>query len=245
MTEIATPLTYDLAGRISAATVAGDAYTCDHDAEGNQVTASKDGVVTNRAQWDPNAPLPILASEYDSAWALKQSYRYDPLGQPTATATGTGSLFSYHHDTQGSPVDVTGNTGTLYQRWSYDSFGTRVLATATSGAPRAPRPTRAPATRTPPATSTSTPASTTPAPAASPDPATRDQSTPYVSPYAYADNTPSLLTDPSGSHRAVRARLRRTGDIGLGRPGGGGSRRPPCLPPGVRGRCPRTGVRCP
>ncbi|MEV5734572.1 hypothetical protein [Streptomyces sp. NPDC052292] len=67
--------TYDLTGQISAATVAGAAYTYDHDAEGNQVTASKDGTVTNRTQWDPNAPLPILASEYDSAWALKQWQR--------------------------------------------------------------------------------------------------------------------------------------------------------------------------
>lgn len=180
--------------------MAGAAYTYDHDAEGNQVTASKDGAVTNRTQWDPNAPLPILASEYDSAWALKQSYRYDPLGQPTATATGTGSLFYYHHDTQGSPVDVTGNTGTLYQRWSYDSFGTRVLATATSGAPAS----------TPSYTGARYEATTGNLDLHArqyntgtgrftrPDPATRDQATPYVSPYAYADNTPSLLTDPSG-----------------------------------------------
>ncbi|MGW8062374.1 DUF6531 domain-containing protein, partial [Streptomyces ziwulingensis] len=31
-----------------------------------------------------------------------------------------------------------------------------------------------------------------------PDPATRAQTTPYISPYAYADNVPTLLTDPSG-----------------------------------------------
>ncbi|MGW7666733.1 hypothetical protein ACWGJX_06285 [Streptomyces sp. NPDC054775] len=49
--------------------------------------------------------------------------------------TGAGTLFYYHHDTQGSPVDVT-NTGTLYQRWAYDPYGTRVLNTTTSGAPR-------------------------------------------------------------------------------------------------------------
>ncbi|MFF9392304.1 DUF6531 domain-containing protein [Streptomyces griseoluteus] len=192
--------TYDLTGQISAATVAGAAYTYDHDAEGNQVTASKNGAVTNRTQWDPNAPLPILASEYDSAWALKQSYRYDPLGQPTATATGTGALFYYHHDTQGSPVDVTGNTGTLYQRWSYDSFGTRVLATATSGAP-ASTPSYTGAryeTTTGNLDLHARQYNTGTGRFTRPDPATRDQATPYVSPYAYADNTPSLLTDPGG-----------------------------------------------
>ncbi|GAA2918183.1 hypothetical protein GCM10010478_17630 [Streptomyces erythrogriseus] len=162
--------TYDLAGQISAATVGGTAYTYDHDASGNQVATLKDGAVTHRTQWDPNAPLPILATEYDSAWAIKQSFRYDPLGQPASAKTGTGALFYYHHDTQGSPVDVTNSTGTLYQRWAYDPFGTRVLGTTTGGAPPTLPPTPAPATKAPPATSTSTPASTTPPPAASPAP---------------------------------------------------------------------------
>ncbi|MFB7272679.1 DUF6531 domain-containing protein [Streptomyces sp. NPDC056244] len=192
--------TYDLAGQISAATVAGTASTYDHDASGNQVTTAQAGTVTSRTQWDPNAPQPILATEYDGAWTLKQSYRYDPLGQPTATKTGAGTLFYYHHDTQGSPVDVAGGTGTLHQRWAYDPYGTRVLNTTTSGAP------------------TSTPSytgaryetttgnldlharqyNTTTGRFTSPDPATRGQSTPGISPYAYADNVPTLLTDPSG-----------------------------------------------
>ncbi|MET9045753.1 hypothetical protein ABZX34_23320 [Streptomyces sp. NPDC004362] len=125
--------TYDLAGQISAATIAGAGYTYDHD--GKQVVAAKDGTTTNRTEWDPNAPLPILATEYDSAGAIKQSYRYDPLGRPTAPKTGADALFYYRHETQGSPVDVTNNTGTFYQRWAYDPYGTRVLNTTTSGAP--------------------------------------------------------------------------------------------------------------
>ncbi len=60
------------------------------------------------------------------------------LGQPASVKTGTGALFYYHHDTQGSPVDVTNSTGTLYQRWAYDPFGTRVLGTTTGGAPANP-----------------------------------------------------------------------------------------------------------
>ncbi|MEU1466280.1 RHS repeat-associated core domain-containing protein [Streptomyces sp. NPDC005727] len=192
--------TYDLAGQISAATVGASSYTYDHDASGNQVTASKDGTVTNRTQWDPNAPQPIPATEYDSAWAIKQSYRYDPLGQPTATKTGTGALFYYHHDTQGSPVDVTGSTGTLYQRWSYDSFGTRVLATATSGAP-ASTPSYTGAryeTSTGNLDLHARQYTTTLGRFNRPDPVTPDRNSPYVSAYAYADNTPSLYTDPNG-----------------------------------------------
>ncbi|MFE7754148.1 RHS repeat-associated core domain-containing protein [Streptomyces sp. NPDC057429] len=169
-------------------------------ASGNQVATLKDGAVTSRTQWDPNAPLPILATEYDSAWTVKQSYRYDPLAQPAATKTGTGTVFYYHHDTQGSPLAVTSSTGTLHQRWAYDPYGTRVLGTVTTGAPPStPTYTGARhetttgnldlhARQYTPATGRFT----------STDPAARGASTPYVSPYAYADNKPTLLTDPSG-----------------------------------------------
>ncbi|GGZ81565.1 MULTISPECIES: RHS repeat-associated core domain-containing protein [Streptomyces rochei group] len=192
--------TYDLAGQISAATVAGTSYTYDHDADGNQVATLKDGAVTHRTQWDPNAPLPILATEYDSAWTIKQSFRYDPLGQPTSAKTGTGALFYYHHDTQGSPVDVTNSTGTLYQRWAYDPFGTRVLGTVTGGAPASP-PAYTGArheTTTGNLDLHARQYDTTTGRFTRPDPAARSRTTPYISPYAYADNVPSLLTDPSG-----------------------------------------------
>ncbi|MDX3311449.1 RHS repeat protein [Streptomyces sp. ME08-AFT2] len=192
--------TYDLAGQISTATVAGAAYTYDHDASGNQVATLKDGTVTSRNQWDPNAPLPILATEYDSAGAVKQSYRYDPLGQPAATKTGAGAIFYYHHDTQGSPVDVVDSTGTIHQRWAYDPYGTRVLETVTTGAPEStPSYTGARyETTTGNLDLHARQYDTATGRFTSPDPATRDQSTPYISPYAYADNAPTLLTDPSG-----------------------------------------------
>ncbi|WP_280910332.1 DUF6531 domain-containing protein [Streptomyces sp. SAI-208] len=191
---------YDLAGQISAATVAGTSYTYDHDASGNQVATSQAGTVTNRTQWDPNAPLPILATEYDGAWAIKQSYRYDPLGQPAATKTGSGALFYYHHDAQGSPVDVTNNTGTLHQRWAYDPFGTRTLDTVTAGAP-ASTPSYTGAryeTTTGNLDLHARQYDTETGRFNRPDPATPDRSSPYVSAYAYANNQPTLLTDPSG-----------------------------------------------
>ncbi|MFD7379997.1 DUF6531 domain-containing protein [Streptomyces mirabilis] len=191
---------YDLAGQISAATVSGSSYTYSHDGSGNQLTASKAGTVVNRTEWDPNAPLPMLATEYDSAGAIKQSYRYDPLGQPTATETGSGALFYYHHDTQGSPVDVTGSTGTLYQRWTYDPYGTRTLNTVTSGAP-ASTPSYTGAryeTTTGNLDLHARQYNTTTGRFNRPDPAAQDRNSPYVSAYAYANNTPTRYTDPSG-----------------------------------------------
>ncbi|MEU9380862.1 DUF6531 domain-containing protein [Streptomyces sp. NPDC048279] len=192
--------TYDLAGQISAATVAGTGYTYTHDATGNQITTSKSGTVQGHLDWDLNAPTPQLATEYDSTGAVKQSYRYDPLGQPTSTKTSTGALFYYHHDTQGSPVDVTGSTGTLYQRWSYDPYGTRTLNTVTTGAPAStPGYTGARyetttgnldlhARQYTPTTGRFT----------STDPLTPDRESPYTSAYAYADDAPTVYTDPSG-----------------------------------------------
>ncbi|PWG15419.1 hypothetical protein DF268_01010 [Streptomyces sp. V2] len=192
--------TYDLAGQISAATVAGGNYTYDHDASGNQIATAKDGTVTGRIQWDPNAPLPLLATETDSAGALRQSYRYDPLGQPAATKTAAGALFSYHHDTQGSPVDVTSSTGTLHQRWAYDPFGTRILNTTTSGAP-ASTPAYTGAryeTTTGNLDLHARQYSTTTGRFNRPDPAPPARTSPSISAYAYANNQPTLLTDPSG-----------------------------------------------
>ncbi len=192
--------TYDLAGRMSAASIAGSGYAYDHDATGNQVAVSKGGTVTNRTQWDPNGPLPVLATEYDSAWTAKQSYQYDPLGQPASTRNGAGAVFYYHHDSQGSPVGVTSANGAMHQRWAYDPYGTRVLGTTVGGAPAS----------TPSYTGARYEASTgdldlharqyTPSTGRfdRPDPATRSLTTPYVSGYAYADNQPTVLTDPSG-----------------------------------------------
>ncbi|MFE6288309.1 putative adhesin [Streptomyces sp. NPDC057877] len=191
--------TYDLAGQIFAATVAGTGYTYNHDASGNQVAVAKDGTITNRYQWDPNAPLPLLASE-SRGLGIAQTYRYDPLGQPESTKAGPSTVFYYHHDTQGSPVDVTDSTGTLHQRWAYDPYGARTLDTTASGAP-ASTPSYTGARHEPTTGNLDLHArqyDTTTGRFTRPDPATRDQSTPYVSPYAYADNVPTFLTDPSG-----------------------------------------------
>ncbi|MCF6521540.1 RHS repeat protein [Streptomyces sp. JJ36] len=192
--------TYDLAGRVSAATVDGTGYTYQHDASGNQLLAATGGQVLERTQWDPNAPLPALATAYDADGNVRQSYRYDPLGQPAATKTGSGSLFYYHHDPQGSPLDVTGANGTVHQRWAYDPYGTRILNTRQSGAPAS----------TPSFTGARFEKTTgrldlharryTPERGRfdRPDPVTPARTTPYVSAYAYAHNVPTLLTDRSG-----------------------------------------------
>ncbi|WP_432095280.1 DUF6531 domain-containing protein [Streptomyces sp. bgisy100] len=192
--------TYDLAGQVSAATVGGTAYTYQHDAEGNLVTTSKAGNATKRLQWDPNAPLPVLATENDGAGKLQQSYRYDPLGQTAATKTGAGAVFTYTHDTLGSPLDVTDKTGKGYQRWAYDPFGNRALNTQTTGAP-ASTPSYTGAyhdSTTGYLDLRARQYDTTTGRFTRPDPYTPDPDTPYTQPYAYVENMPTSRIDPSG-----------------------------------------------
>ncbi|WP_373304274.1 RHS repeat-associated core domain-containing protein [Streptomyces griseomycini] len=114
-----------------------------------------------------------------------------------------------HDDQMGAALGVAfcgvspplrSSTGTLYQRWAYNPFGTRVLGTVTGGAPASPPS----CTGARYETTTGDPDlharqyDTTTGRFTRPDPATRAQTTPYISPYAYADNAPTLLTDPSG-----------------------------------------------
>ncbi|GAA4691805.1 hypothetical protein GCM10023324_53400 [Streptomyces youssoufiensis] len=191
---------YRLNGRIASATVGGTTTDYAHDASGNQVSASQNGTVVRRLQWDPNASLPILTTEYDAAWKVRQSYFHDPLDQVAATRTPAGDLFTYGHDPLGSPLDVFGPTGTLHQRWSYDPYGTRLLNTQAKGAP-AVTPAFTGAYHDPGTGNLDLRArqyDTTTGRFTSPDPLTPGQDRPYQSAYAYANNQPTHLTDPSG-----------------------------------------------
>ncbi|MEU1107220.1 DUF6531 domain-containing protein [Streptomyces tibetensis] len=192
--------TYDLAGQISAATVGGTAYTYEHDAEGNLITTSKAGAATKRLQWDPNATLPILATELDGAGKVQQSYRYDPLGQPTAAKNASGAVFTYTHDALGSPLDVTDSTGKVYQRWAYDPFGNRELNTQATGAP-ASTPSFTGAhydTTTDYLDLRARQYDTSTGRFTRPDPFAPDPDMPYTQPYAYVENMPTSRIDPSG-----------------------------------------------
>ncbi|MGW7821813.1 polymorphic toxin type 17 domain-containing protein [Streptomyces puniciscabiei] len=196
----ANTFTYDLAGQISAATVGGTSYTYTHDAEGDLITTSKAGTLTKRTEWDPNNPLPLLATEYDGSGKMQQSYRYDPLGQVAATKNASGAVFTYTHDAQGSPLDVTDSTGKVYQRWAYDPFGNRVLNSPASGAP-ASTPSYTGAyydTTTSYLDLRARQLDTSTGRFTSADPLTPERQAPYTQPYAYAENMPTTRTDPSG-----------------------------------------------
>ncbi|MEU6291379.1 DUF6531 domain-containing protein [Streptomyces sp. NPDC046988] len=191
--------TYDLAGQISAAKVEGTSYVYQHDAEGNLVASRQLPGRPVRTEWDPNAPLPLLATEYGLS-AIAQSYRYDPLGQVTATKTVSGDVFSYTHDALGSPLDVTGSTGTVHQRMAYDPFGNRELDTQATGAP-ASTPSYTGAYQDPTTGYLDLRArqyDTVTGRFTRPDPYTPGPETAFTQPYAYVENMPTSRIDPSG-----------------------------------------------
>ncbi|WP_193777785.1 polymorphic toxin type 17 domain-containing protein [Streptomyces sp. E5N298] len=194
--------TYDLAGQISGATLDGIRHVYKHDSEGNLVLTQWMGR-NKGTEWDINAPLPLLATEYNT-FAVAQSYRYDPLGQVSATETGSqtgdGDLFFYTHDALGSPLDVTGSTGTVHQRAAYDPFGNRELDTQATGDPET-TPSYTGAYQDPTTGYLDLRArqyDTTTGRFTRPDPYTPDLETPFTQPYAYVENMPTSRVDPSG-----------------------------------------------
>ncbi|MEU4985918.1 DUF6531 domain-containing protein [Streptomyces sp. NPDC021969] len=189
---------YDLAGQISGATLDGIRYTYSHDSEGN-LKSIGGGALRKRFEWDHNAPLPLLATEY-TPMEQPQSFRYDPLGQAAATETAAGDLFFYTHDALGSPLDVTGSTGTVHQRAAYDPFGNRELDTQATGAPGT-TPAYTGAYQDPTTGYLDLRArqyDTVTGRFTRPDPYTPAPETPFTQPYAYVENMPTSRVDPSG-----------------------------------------------
>lgn len=170
-----------------------------YDDTGNRITTRKAGDVVRTSTWDINNPLPLLATDTDSAGAVT-SYLSNPLGQPLTQLTATGT-FSLLHDWLGSVTDVTDAAGVQQRRTSYDAYGiaaTTALSTTApadrfgfTGAlndPDLAGTLRFPARSYTPATGTWD----------SRDPAQYPPTKPYTSTYGYAEQSPTFYTDPSG-----------------------------------------------
>lgn len=196
---------YDLANRTTGIIdlVTGSlppTHTYTYDGAGKRLTAidsSLQGTQTTRFQWDINAGLPLLASERDATGALVRRYAYGAGPAFQATSAGTSFL---HHDGLGSIVATTDSAGNLERSYSYDPFGG--LRADTPQSPLSPRTPLGFAGQYQDATglyhlrarqySTSTGRFT------APDPLEAPVGAPYSSAYAYAQNRPTVLTDPSG-----------------------------------------------
>lgn len=115
LTAGADTFTYDLADRMTSATVGGKATSYTYDTEGNRLTSS-----TGSYAWDVNNPQPMLAAE--TSGATTTTYRYAPDGSPLALHTN-GKTSYQTHDWLGGVDGLFGPDGKQQYSYRYDPFG--------------------------------------------------------------------------------------------------------------------------
>ena len=211
LTNGTTSYAYTLGGLTKSATAAGVTTTYAYDGHDRRVSTSTGTAVTKTA-WDPTtAGVAQPATEKDNAGTTLRRYANGPAG-PYGYSAGTAGWQYLNHDALGSVSDVTNATGAAQWRYAYEPFGglrseTKVVSTAPINTlkydsqyhdantglyhlrarqydPRLGRFTAQ-------------------------DPVSPSRSDPYVSAYAYANNQPTVLADPTGLTPSW-------GDIGIG-----------------------------
>ncbi|MDG4831587.1 HYD1 signature containing ADP-ribosyltransferase family protein [Solwaraspora sp. WMMD1047] len=205
--------TYALDHTMTSATIGGRTTDYRYDALGNRVTATSGSGADARTQewdWDLNAPMPMLATESETTGAgtTTRGYLYDPGGNPLALLAPDGAAYSYTQDWLGGVADVLAPDGAQQWAYEYDPFGVARGEGLTDGG----RKLSADAPANPmqyaggyhdtsqgdryqlrarnydPGTGRFD--ATDPAPTAATSPA--------ISSYAYANNQPTVHTDPTG-----------------------------------------------
>jgi RHS repeat-associated protein len=203
-----TTLAFDLAGRLTSVAGATGTTTYDYDGDGRRARDTQTSVlppaITNYV-WDTNGNLPELVLERGAVGDLLHRYVYgenlitttsrDPLN-PAQTQTQT-----HHADAIGSTTTLTDSDGNIDWRYSYDPYGgPRRQAHDDLGS--ADTAMRFAGARLDKETGLyhlrARQYDTTIGRFLSVDPVERGAADPSVSAYAYADDKPTLLTDPSG-----------------------------------------------
>ncbi len=192
---------YDAKNQLTALTTESGTYAFTYDADGHRTKAVKGTTVLRTTSWDLNGSLATIGAEYNPSGTMTAEYQYNPLGQVQAQTAG-GSNYYFHHDQLGSVTDVTDAAGTSRIRYDYTAFGEATRTDLAANPPTNPF--------------TYTGAYTEPATSAAgyylrarnydpatgrftgTDPAGLTTGTPSISAYAYANNTPTRYTDPTG-----------------------------------------------
>ncbi len=194
-------ITYDANNHPLSATHAGKSYVFTNDDRGNRVTTTSGGTTVLTETWDTSGPQAQLATETGPDGALVGDFHADPLGLPLSEHTASGVLYD-HHDALGSVTDLTDASGNPQVAYSYDPFGVQTT-TPVSGVTAPANPFGYTGGLDDPVLSGEQDLG-----ARVYDPATGRFTTqdpiglriadPYVSAYAYANDGPTYLTDPTG-----------------------------------------------
>ncbi len=125
--------TWDLASRLTSATVGGQTTSYTYDGDGNRLTAAGSGVAGY--VWDTNAPLPELAVERNGAGDLLRRYVYGAGGRALSMDTSAGTFY-YAYDQLGSVTNLTSASGATESTYSYEPYG--AIRSQTKNDPNAP-----------------------------------------------------------------------------------------------------------
>lgn len=189
--------TYNLDHTLASAKVGGRSTALSYDAAGLRVAATT-GEDTRTWAWDVSGRLPVLALE--SGPDGQRGF----LPAPThgTLATMDGDVNSYVPDFIGGVADMASPTGTAEERYDYDPYGVP-RDNGTAGGGEGTNPVRFTGAYSDPALggryallARDYDATTGRFGGVDPAPALRRE--PSVSAYAYADNQPTTLIDPSG-----------------------------------------------
>ena len=190
---------YDLANRLMSTTNGSSTTTYSYDGDGNRLQASIGSQAADKTNylWDTNGSLAQLATEQDGNGVFLRRYIY---GVRRISMTSQGSNWYYVYDRLGSVVNVTSSAGATDWTYEYEPFG--ALRAQTQGDPQAPTNSMKfageyldesalyylRAREEDPVTGRFL----------RPDPASEGQGQPLVGTYIYANDRPTVLTDPSG-----------------------------------------------
>ncbi len=119
--------TYDVQGRLIAATTVEGSFTYDYDAAGNRIGMTKDGGRTDFVL-DPTG-LGSVFAEYDASGALAAHFT-EGLGL-ASRVDASGAASYYHYDLSGNTQLLTGAGGAVVATYDYLPFGEKIGATGT------------------------------------------------------------------------------------------------------------------
>ena len=190
--------TYDLANRMTSATVGSSTTTYMYDGDGRRLSATT-GTSTTTYLWDENWPTAELFGEYDGSGKRLRTYLY---GDELVSMLGPDGVdYFYHPDREGSVANVTSRTGAVQWTYAYEPFG--ALRTETKNSRTAPE-NRMRFTSQYFDLDTSLyhlrarQYDQTIGRFYQPDPLAQSITDPYVATYVYVNNRPTVLVDPSG-----------------------------------------------
>lgn len=226
-----TTFTFDLANRVASTTTGSTSTAYTYDGEGNRLQASSGSQASDKTNytWDLNGPQAQLALERDGDGTLRRRYLY---GERRLSMSTAGNSYYYAYDGFGSVVNVTSSAGATQWTYSYEPFG--AIATETQNDPGAPaNPMQFAGEYEDPSGLINLRARQyDPADGRflGVDPLPSSDEAPLISSYLYADDRPTVLTDPSGM-----------GAISMGSPGRSWASASASIVPDIRclgaGRC--------